>query len=191
MLGLNNLAWLGLLVWIGVPLFAFLMGALLWRQSRTALYKGLVLIASAVFLSGPMLVSMGVKGWYDQQVRELCAKDGGVKVYETVRLPAEKFDQWGQPNFNIPVTPYNKLKDADQYYLEWEITNLKLGNPKLERSHFRLIRHSDNKLLGESASYSRSGGDLPGPWHGSSFICPEPTKHQSLESSIFIKGDKQ
>jgi hypothetical protein len=182
---------LALLVWIGIPLLVILAASPLWRRSPTALHKGVVLITSVALLFAPMLTSSGVKWWYDQQVRELCAKDGGVKVYETVRLPVEKFDQWGQPNFNIPVAPYNKLKAADQYYLEWEITNLKLGNPKLERSHFRLIRQSDNKLLGETVSYSRNGGDLPGPWHGSSFICPEPTKHQSLESSIFIKGDKQ
>ncbi|MHB1214458.1 MAG: hypothetical protein ACYCY9_05665 [Thiobacillus sp.] len=191
MLGLNYMAWLGLLVWVGVPLLAVLATTLLWRRSRSGLKKALALVVGFAILSAPALVSNGVKAHYDRQVRELCAKDGGVKVYETVRLSAERFNQWGQPNFNIPVTPFIKLKATDKYYLEWKITNLKLGNPKLERSHFRLIRRSDNKLLGESVSYSRGGGDLPGPWHGSSFICPEPTKHQSLESSIFIKGDKQ
>ncbi|MHB1619264.1 MAG: hypothetical protein ACYCTY_04665 [Sulfuricella sp.] len=140
---------------------------------------------------GLLWLAVGEKLWLDHQVRDLCAKDGGVRVYETVTLPSEKFNQWGQPNFNIPVTPYNKLKDADEYYLEWEIANIKRGNPSLERSHFRLIRRSDQKLLGESVSYSRGGGGLPGPWHESSFICPESTKHKSLESSIFVKGDKK
>jgi hypothetical protein len=190
MLGFNYMAWLALLVWVGVPLFAFLMGVLLWRRSRTPPGKILAIITGVAILCAPMLISNGVKAHYDQQVREMCAKDGGVRVYETVTLQAEKFNQWGQPNFNIPVTPYTKLKDSDQYYLEWEITNLKFGNPKLERSHFRLIRRSDQKLLGESVSYSRGGGDLPGPWNGSAFVCPEPTKHQGLEFSIFIKRDK-
>jgi hypothetical protein len=32
----------------------------------------------------------------DNLVDELCAKDGGVKVYETVILPKERFNEWGQ-----------------------------------------------------------------------------------------------
>lgn len=191
MLGLNYMAWLALFIWIGVPLIAFLIARLIWKRSGSGLKRALALVVGFAILSAPALVSNGVKAHYDRQVRELCANDGGVRVYETVQLTAEKFNQWGQPNFNIPVTPYTKLKDSDQYYLEWEITNIKFGNPKLEQSHFRLIRRSDNKLLGESVSYTRGGGDLPGPWHGSSFICPEPAKHQSHEPSIFIKGDKQ
>ena len=30
-------------------------------------------------------------------MEELCKADGGVKIYETVTLPPEMFDQWGGP----------------------------------------------------------------------------------------------
>jgi len=33
----------------------------------------------------------------DRQMEDLCKKDGGVKVYETVTLPASMFDQLGDP----------------------------------------------------------------------------------------------
>lgn len=191
MLGLNSLAWLGLLVWVGIPLLALVMGLLLWRRSRTVLHKGLIVIASVVILSMPALVSNGVKAYYDRQVRELCVKDGGVRVYETVRLPPEKFNQWGQPNFQIPITPYNKLKEADDYYLEWEITKLKSGYLNLTRNHFSLIRHKDKKLLAESVSYSRGGGDLPGPWANSSFTCPNKHKEIPLFQQTFIKSNSR
>lgn len=191
MLGFNYMAWLGLLVWVVVPLFAVLVTALLWRRAGSGPRKALVLVVGFTILSVPALVSTGVKAYYDRQVREMCAKDGGVRVYETVRLSAEKFNQWGQPNFHIPTIPYDKLNHTDEYYLVWETPDLKTGNPSLERSYFRLIRRSDQKLLGESVTYIRIGGDLPGPWHGSSFMCPEPTQTPSFESSIFVKGDKQ
>ncbi|MGV8894807.1 MAG: hypothetical protein ACOH2K_18130, partial [Burkholderiaceae bacterium] len=132
-------------------------------------------------------IAAGEKWWLDYQVRELCAKDGGVRVYETVKLPAERFDKWG--NFKVPTKQY--AKPEDEYYLEWKITYLKERSPNLWQSYHRLIRRSDQKLLGESVMYARSGGDLPGPWHGSSFKCPEPSQHPSLESSIFVKGDKK
>jgi len=35
----------------------------------------------------------------DAEVKRLCAIDGGVKLYETVKLPPEKFNQWGQIKF--------------------------------------------------------------------------------------------
>lgn len=191
MLGLNSMAWIGIVSWTGVPLLAFFTFRLLWHRSQSDLTRLLALVAGVVILFTPALISNGVKAYYDRQVRDLCAKDGGVRVYETVALPEEKFNQWGQPNFHIPTTPYDKLNDADEYYLEWETTSLKTGNPSLERSHFRLIRRNDQKRLGESVTYLRIGGDLPGPWHESSFTCPVPTQAQSFESSIFVKGYKQ
>ncbi len=36
------------------------------------------------------------KGQLDDEVRRLCAIDGGIKVYETVQLPAEKFVRYTQ-----------------------------------------------------------------------------------------------
>ena len=64
MLGLNTMAWLGLLVWVGVPLFAFLIGGLLWRRSKTLLGKRGAVLASIAILFTPMLVSNGVKYYY-------------------------------------------------------------------------------------------------------------------------------
>lgn len=183
MLGLNSLAWLGLLVWVGVPLFALVMGLLLWRRSRTVLHKGLVVIASVAILSMPALVSNGVKAYYDRQVRELCAKDGGVRVYETVRLLPELVGK-----FRIPTTPYQKLKDTDKYYSEWNEQNYREGNPSIRRDHFLVYRRADMKLLGEAVSYARLGGDLPGPWHESSFSCPEDSGNSVLQQRIFVQS---
>jgi hypothetical protein len=180
-----------LFYWVVIPVSVIAVAAWLWRRSYSPAARGLIGVVCVATLSGLLWLAVGEKWLADRQVRELCAKDGGVRVYGTVVLPPEKFNQWGQPNFQIPITPYTKLKDTDEYYLEWETASLRRGNPEIERSHFRLVRRSDNQLLGESVTYSRNGGDLPGPWQGSSLICPEPTKHQSLESSVFIKGVKQ
>lgn len=189
MLGLNYMAWLGIVVWIIVPLLAFLAAHRLWVRARSDRVKALALVVGFAILFTPELISNGVKAYYDRQVRELCAKDGGVRVYETVRLPAERFNQWGQPNFQIPITPYNKLKEADDYYLEWEITKLRSGYVNLTRNHFTLVRHKDKKLLAESVSYSRGGGDLPGPWANSSFTCPNKKKEIPLFQQTFIKSN--
>ena len=120
----------------------------------------------------------------DAEVNRLCAIDGGIKVYETVRLLPEKFNQHG----SIQIPDKAKAKPTDEYYYEWNVDYLKRANPELWRSEHRIIRKVDGKLLGSFVRYSRRGGDMPGPWHGSSYSCPEIGSQPSLEKSIFDAG---
>jgi hypothetical protein len=124
------------------------------------------------------------KARLDREVKRLCAIDGGIKVYEIVRLRAEEFDARGR--INVPAKEY--MKPADEYYLDSESIFLIQGNPRLVRINFKVIRAKDRKVMGESTRYARSGGDPPGPWHESSFSCPpSPLK---LETSIFLREEK-
>lgn len=140
-----------------------------------------------VLLTITLLLSGCEKVRLDNQVRELCAKDGGIKIYETVKLSQETFDKWKKAGFQIPDK--NNAKQEDEYFYEWDIYYYQQGNPSLSRSQYRIIRRNDGKVLGESVRYSRGGGDLPGPGHESSFTCPPVSKDQpALETSIFLKG---
>jgi hypothetical protein len=130
--------------------------------------------------SGPI-----AKAVLDDEVRRLCAIDGGIKVYETVKLPADRFDKYGKPNFRIPNKAY--LRPPDEYFYTLDISYYRQGNPEISKDHFQLIRRSDGKVLGEAIYYGRGGGDAPGPWHDSSFHCPDLRKQPSLEMSTFIK----
>lgn len=121
----------------------------------------------------------------DREVKRLCAIDGGIKVYETVKLPAEQFDQFG----SISI-PYKEIaKPEDDYYYESYTVYLVKGNPELRQYHSKVYRRSDNKLLGESINYSRIGGDFPGPWQPSSLMCPENEDFNNLMQQIFIRNE--
>jgi hypothetical protein len=128
-------------------------------------------------------LAQGEKWQADKQVRELCAKDGGVRVYETVRLPAERFDKYGQ----MRIPSKQSAKPTDEYFYESATRSLRSGNPEMWQSHYKVYRQFDNKLLGESISYARRGGDIPGPWHESSFGCPVNADITDLKKQIFIK----
>ena len=119
----------------------------------------------------------------DAQVRELCAKDGGMKIYETVALPADQFDQWGMVKFYRPTGGEDAL--GPEYLFQHERRYLQRGNPQLTRDHYGITRRTDGMLLGDSVSYTRSGGDMPGPWHESVFSCPESKEG---EPNFLIKG---
>ena len=142
------------------------------------------LIASACATPSQMAV--------DEEVKRLCAVDGGIKVYETVRLPSDKFNQWSQVNFYIPGNGENSL--GSEYIFKREIQEL--ANAKGHSSHeltalriyYSVIRKSDEKVLGEAISYGRGGGDIPGPWHPSTFHCPPHPEagNEALFKKIYI-----
>lgn len=122
----------------------------------------------------------------DEQVRQLCAKDGGVRVYEKTTLPSERFNE-----FNEVRVPARELaKDIDQFLYDVDIKVIKSTEPQLVRYHFRLYRRSDEKLLGESISYSRRGGDFPGPGHPTAFHCPEFADIKDLAKATFVNQSK-
>ena len=133
----------------------------------------------------------------DEEVRRLCAKDGGVKVYETVKLPAKQFDKYGNPQFgrkgSIQIPSKEDAKESDEYYYVREIVYLKGGvtsqdyEARMWRWHTQIIRRSDNKVLGEYVSYTRRGDGFQTPWHPSSFSCSDIRKDPDFEKAIFLK----
>jgi hypothetical protein len=118
----------------------------------------------------------------DREVKRLCAIDGGIKVYETVKLSAERFTQLG-----FISIPYKEIaKPEDEYYYESYTDYLIRGNPELVKYRYLVYRQFDRKLLGEITHYARRGGGVPGPWHMPAFRCPEETD-ADLNKLIFTK----
>ena len=105
------------------------------------------------------------KARLDREVERLCAIDGGISVYETVPLPSDKFNKWGEINFYKPT---QKIEDTlgPEYIYQWNMHYYKKGDPAsqgahetvMKRDHLRITRKSDMKLLGEFVLYSRGGG---------------------------------
>lgn len=128
---------------------------------------------------------MREKDRLDAEVRGLCAKDGGIKVYEEVKMPATMFDQFG-----VLVVPDSTEKRplGSGFILSEETKYYRKGNPSLRREHAKITRDSDGKLLGEFTSYHRVGGDWPGPWHDSSFACPPNIGTATLKRLVFQRA---
>jgi len=189
MFGLNMVVWLLLLVWVGVPLFALLIGVLLVRRSKTLLGKRAAVLASITIFISPHLVIIGMNYYYDEQVRKLCAIDGGIRVYETVSLPAARFNQWG----SVGIQSKGDDKSTDEYYYESEDHFYRRGNPNLLRHRSWIVRRSDGKVLGESIRYAHSGTSLPMLPINPSFMCPavDSKGKPNLEQSIFLKENEK
>ena len=127
----------------------------------------------------------------DRQMEELCKTDGGVKVYETVTLPPDAFDQWGDP---FPGWRGRKPEDrlGPDYRYVVERTYLKSGDPlkgegRLTRYGIKIYRNADGKLMGEAIFYGRSGGDFIAYAHPTSESCPAEQSESDLIRTVFLK----
>ena len=159
-----------------------------WQPSETKqkiLRISIGVLLFAIWFGGAFWEVAGKKMYWDAKVLELCAKDGGVKVYETVELTPNLLDWAGR----ISIPSKSKATAEDYYFYEMEDQYLRKKNPKIIRTRTVIIRRSDNKILGESIRYGRGGGDLPGPWEASNYNCPTISKDNiGIENQIFIKG---
>ncbi len=154
------------------------------HSSYERLGKRSLICRVVVFISLSILVAGCEKATLDAQVRELCKQDGGIKVYEVVAVPSNRFDAYG----SVYVPHEKTAKPSDDFYYAREVTYYRRGNPEMWRSHSRVYRRSDNKLLGEAVHYARRGGDMPGPWHPSSFACPAHADITDLTRKVFVRA---
>ena len=127
----------------------------------------------------------------DRKMEELCKQDGGVKVYETVTLSSEEYtrifgyaintkskeDYYG-PDYRYVLTQNVLIgKEADP----------EKGQGRLTRWYSAIYRRADGRLLGESVSYGRSGGDgFTFGFHPSVNSCPRLSR--GLDQMVFLKG---
>ena len=159
---------------------AQLAGALTTRAMKALLAASLALTLAGC--STPTQIRL------DRMVDELCAKDGGIRVYEVVQLPLSAFDERGRVKFD-PAKKTNALGsdfiyDSSFLYLT---DGLHQGHEAVvARIGSSVKRKSDGKLLGEAVWYRRSGGDLIQPNIGSSYACPpSPGRDAELFNRLF------
>lgn len=135
----------------------------------------------------------------DVQMQELCKKDGGIKVYETVTLPASYFDKEGRLKSlymsNDVDNSFYRIGDDEYriisqrtYFLGNAKTDVQGGDGNLARVHLTAVRWKDKTLLGEQTWYARSGGDgFTFGFMPSGNNCSD--RLIGLENSVFLKGN--
>ena len=129
----------------------------------------------------------GRQSYWDAQVKEMCAKDGGVTVYEIVELSEDEYMRLGGMNGGLSLPSASSKKNYHPYFYELIDSQIRESSPTVMRTEMLVIRGSDKKRLGRSVQYFRRGGDFPtGIVEDSTFICPE---NLQLTNQIFrVKG---
>lgn len=173
----------------GIPVFRKQAGNVFLSLlvSVAYLFLGLILLALAYFG-----FCEARKAYWDHQVKLMCEKEGGIKVYERMPIPREYIDKDGLIRIRSkPKNPAHPLAfeatPTDTFYYEWIEESIKQGGLAVGRHNLKVYRASDKKVLGSMIVYSRSGGDFPTFAHPSSISCPDIQNRPDLLNSIFIK----
>ena len=123
----------------------------------------------------------------DSKVRELCASDGGIKVFEPVSVSTEQFAALPTVD-GFVVVPAEKPETPDSPAFSSTVTETVIGegNPRISRLESLVKRRSDGKVIGQIVTYARIGGDVPiGIGHPSSFICPDYKKLYADQAQFY------
>lgn len=161
---------------------------------RTRPSRSLVRLLTAAMVTAFSLLTLAGCERYelDRQMEALCKKDGGVKIYETVTLPAREYEA---------IWKYAAVarSPADYYGPEYRAVSTRevlvgknakaeTGAGQLARLYSAIYRRSDGRLLGEEVQYRRDGGDpFTLGFQPSSAACPHIDP--GVAKAIFIKGE--
>ncbi len=156
--------------------------------------KPSIALLLVITLSGCMGYVPGQQSYWDAQVREMCAKDGGVKIIEKLRLSKEDVNLLGSVDGNIRIPSKKSAHPNAPAYSELNITYVRNeGNPSVWRAESLIKRRLDQVVIARWVTYTRSGGDIPtGLVHDSSFTCPDLKKITSdLQLLFIVEGDSK
>jgi hypothetical protein len=136
----------------------------------------------------------GAASYWDEKVKAMCEEDGGITVYERVRISKEQIERRV-----LPMAADGRLSfttkelahpEAPIYSLE-RVSLIHDNNPRVRRSEATIVRRIDGVVVGKRVIYTRAGGDfLTGFSEGTSFLCPDPERMTTeLHKKLFtIEG---
>ena len=135
-----------------------------------------LLLLVAAMVASCMGYVPGRQTYWDAKVRELCAKDGGVKIFEQIVVSPSQAARLSRVGGFFGVAPEELTKPEDPAFTRLKQTVLREGNPSVIRSEEEIVRRADGRVVGVAIFYGRGGGDFPSYAHPSGFQCPEFTK---------------
>ena len=139
----------------------------------------------------------GRQSYWDAQVKEMCARDGGVTIYERIHISIAEIDARVLPmtsDGRLSFTTKQLAQPSSPIYALEKILNINEANPRVQRNESIIVRRADEVIVAKVIFYSRVGGDLStGLSEGTNFSCPNLQKmttefHQKL---FIIEGESK
>jgi len=127
------------------------------RRRAVELYRRFVKQTQVLLAAWALSGCVGViTSHSDSRVDELCKKDGGTTIFETMELPTAEYEQLLiGGNLWFPRTYGTTAKLEKPIYASFFAIKLHSGNPDIYRTELSIVRGSDHKVLATRVTYSR------------------------------------
>lgn len=167
------------------------------QETTLGIFKKLIGTGTAVvagLVGYAFYLEWDVERW-DARIDALCAANGGkdvqVRVFETAMAPETKeYFAETKPvrSLHVPSRfPGQSLGPNFPFVMETEkLAVINERNPSVYKYVVRVVRVSDNKILGEQLRYVRGGGGMPAPDPSTPHSCPRDPAAPELTSSVFL-----
>lgn len=128
------------------------------------------------------------KAYWDFRIERMCQKDGGLTVFEEIRLSADDYERLRSRSGTIPLPERGSADRAAEFFSHTQEEVIRERSPRVAREEVTIYALDGNRMIARYISYSRSGGDFPTYAHPSYFLCKR--EDQSISERIFIKESK-
>jgi len=142
------------------------------------------ILAIIMLLTACMGWVPGRQAYWDAKVKELCEKDGGVTVYERVRITQSEYRRMGGVHGEIPVPSRSLARPGTPYVTDTTIIKLHDWAPEVWRRETLVVRMADGKVLARQVTYGRRGADAP-------IIIGQPSFYGCSEAGVHLDVEKQ
>lgn len=174
-----------IVVWLPVSIWAAVKLSKRFRGSKTRIPVGLLVL----FLVFCLPFADGIAGRL--YFSYLCATEAGVKVHETVELPAQYWDVEGQPKFFSEYGYLDRDFAARNISLDRASARRYSAVLGIDKDASRILEKADQVLLAEVTTFRFWGGWVRRNFSGNntasscSFI-RDPEFNRELYSKIFV-----
>lgn len=125
------------------------------------------------------------KAYYDWRVRKLCAKDGGARISERMRISPDQAGHLPSVDGRLGIAPELLADPASPVFGRLRQQTIREGQPTLTRYEEEIVRRADGRTIAYVVSYTRAGGDFPTFAHPSLYSCPTPATLRAELEGIF------
>lgn len=150
-------------------------------------------VFAAILLTPIALVVLGIgvcegrKAYYDWRVKQMCEKDGGISIYEHIRISPQTAARMSRVAGHLSITYESSSPPNDVAFLRGEPEILRTSEPSIHRHEQSIVRRTDGKIVARMVRYGRAGGDFPlSLSNPSTFSCPEWPKYYSEIAKVFV-----
>lgn len=131
----------------------------------------------------------GAKAYWDAKVKEMCKKDGGVRIYEQIVVTPSQADALPRLGGFLAVLPESVAKSDEPAYSRSRQVQLRPNNPSIIRYEKEIVRRADQGVVAHAVRYGRGGGDAFVLDHPSTFSCPTETQiYEGISKVYRIEG---